>query len=276
MFRASFALISRDVISGFLTFFKAVISIQLVCSMSLLHLLRGLCALIIAPLLTLLVSVLSLVDLTVGRRSEIKAQQFPRFWGKILCRIAGVRVRVEGFEHIDPSQTYIFAGNHSGQYDIFSFQGYFPHDFRWIAKKELFRLPVFGQAMHRVGYIPIDRSHGRQAMKSLDEAARRIAAGSSVLIFPEGTRSGDGRLQEFKAGAVLLAIKAGVPIVPLGFNGSYEVLPKGRLLPRPGEVVIRIGRPIVTTEFKTGDKQRLAGALQAAVAELLEPQYLPR
>ncbi|MGE4560528.1 MAG: lysophospholipid acyltransferase family protein [Desulfobulbus sp.] len=239
------------------------------------HLFRGLCTLIVAPFLTFFVSALSLFDLVWGRKSELKAQVFPRYWGRILCRLAGVKVRVVGFEHIDPDQTYIFAGNHVSQYDIFSFQGYFPHDFRWIAKKELFRIPLFGHAMHRVGYIPIDRSHGRKAMKSLEEAARRIAAGSSVLIFPEGTRSADGRLHEFKAGAVLLAIKAGVPIVPLGFNGSHEVLPKGKLLPGGGEIVIRIGRPIVTDHFKSSDKQVLAAELQAAVAALLDKRYQP-
>ncbi|MCL1979717.1 MAG: 1-acyl-sn-glycerol-3-phosphate acyltransferase [Proteobacteria bacterium] len=230
---------------------------------------RSLCTLILAPFLTLVVSALSLIDLLWGRKSAIKAQVFPRYWGRFLCRFAGVRVRVEGMDNIDPSQIYIFAGNHCSQYDIFSFQGYFPHDFRWIAKKELFRVPIFGQAMHRVGYIPIDRSHGRQAVKSLDQAARRIASGSSVLIFPEGTRSPDGNLQEFKAGAVMLAIKAKVPIVPLGFCGSYQVLPKGRLLPRGGEIVIRIGTPISTAHYQATDKHTLATELHGAVARLL-------
>lgn len=243
--------------------------------MSFAHLFRGGCTLIAAPFVTIVVSTLTLLDLLWGRKSEVKAQIFPRYWGRILCLLAGVRVRVEGIDHIDLNQTYIFAGNHASQYDIFSFQGYFPHDFRWIAKKELFAIPLFGQAMHHVGYIPIDRSHGRQALKSLDEAAKRIASGSSVLIFPEGTRSADGHLHEFKAGAVLLAIKAGVPIVPLGFNGSYEVLPKGKLLPRGGEIVIRIGQPIATDHFKSSDKQQLAGELQAAVAGLVEERYWP-
>lgn len=243
--------------------------------MSPLQVVRSLCTLILAPPLTFIVSALSLIDLKWVRKSEIKAQIFPRYWGRILCRCAGVRVKVEGFAHIDPQRTYIFAGNHCSQYDIFSFQGYFPHDFRWIAKQELFRIPLFGQAMHRVGYIPIDRSRGRQAMKSLDAAAGRIAAGSSVLIFPEGTRSADGIVREFKAGAVLLAIKAGVPIVPLGFNGSYEVLPKGKLLPRSGTITIRIGAPIDTGHYKSADKQTLAFELQKAVQQLLEERYVP-
>ena len=238
--------------------------------MSPVQLVRGLLTLAIAPFLTFFVSLFSIIDLRWGRRSEIKVQAFPRAWGRILCWLAGVRVRVEGLVHIEPDKTYIFAGNHVSQYDIFSFQGYFPHDFRWIAKKELFRIPVFGLAMQRIGYIPIDRSHGRQALKSLDDAARRIAAGSSVLIFPEGTRSADGQLHEFKAGAVLLAIKAGVPIVPIGFNGSFRVLPKGRLLPGSGEIVIRIGAPIVTDQYKSADKQALAENLREAVRRLLD------
>jgi len=244
--------------------------------MSLLHFLRGVWTLVLAPPLTFIVSALSLLDLMWFRKSEIKAQVFPRYWGRTLCRLAGVRVQVTGMEQLDPNQTYIFAGNHCSQYDIFAFQGYFPHDFRWIAKKELFRIPLFGQAMHRVGYIPIDRSHGRQALKSLDEAAKRIASGSSVLIFPEGTRSGDGMLHEFKTGAVMLAIKAGVPIVPLGFNGSYEVLAKGTFLPRSGEITIRVGPPLATGHYKSADKQALAGELHAAVEKLLEERYLPR
>lgn len=243
--------------------------------MPLLQTLRGLLVLLLAPFLTFFVSLFALIDMLWIRRSEWKAQQFPRWWGKAICRLAKVRVRMEGLENIDPKQTYIFAGNHASQFDIFAFQGYFPYDFRWIAKKELFRLPVFGQAMQQVGYIAIDRSQGRQAMKSLDDAAAKIAAGKSVLIFPEGTRSSDGRLQEFKAGAILLAIKAGVPIVPVGFNGSYLVLPKGKILANSGEIVLRIGTPIATQGFKARDKQQLAIALHQAVADLLHEDPLP-
>ena len=130
--------------------------------------------------------------------------------------------------------------------------------------------------MHRVGYIPIDRSHGRQALKSLDKAAKQIAAGSSVLIFPEGTRSADGLLHEFKTGAVLLAMKAGVPIVPISFNGSYEVLPKGKLLPKSGLITIRIGPAIPMDHCKASDKQDLARNLRAAVEKLLDERYVQK
>jgi 1-acyl-sn-glycerol-3-phosphate acyltransferase len=123
--------------------------------------------------------------------------------------------------------------------------------------------------MRRAGYIPIDRSHGRQAIKSLDEAAVKIGAGTSVIIFPEGTRSPDGKLHEFKAGAMLLAIKSGVPVVPVAIIGTYEILPKGKLLMKPGKVLIRIGQPIETKSYGSKDKHQLAQALHDEVGKLL-------
>ena len=236
---------------------------------------RALLALCIIPLATLAVSVAALVDVKWGRKSSVKALQFPRLWGRFSSRLAGIRVTVEGRENLDPQQTYIFVGNHTSQTDIMTFQGYIPHVFRWIAKKELFDIPVFGAAMRAVKFIPIDRSRGRQAVKSLNAAAQRIAEGSSVLIFPEGTRSLDGRLHPFKTGAIMLAIKAGVPVVPVGFNGTYQALPKGSVFSRGGDVVLRIGQPIPTKDFQARDKQKLAQKLHDEVATLLEPCHKP-
>lgn len=240
-----------------------------------LQLLRALLFLIIIPFATLIVCILAITDTVLLNKSAAHAQRYPRAWGRILLKTAGVTIRVTGMEHLDKQATYVFAGNHSSQFDIYSFQAYFPHDFRWIAKKELFNIPIFGLAMRKVGYIAIDRSRGREALKSLSQAARRISAGSSVLIFPEGTRSRDGRLQPFKSGAILLAIKSGVPVVPIGFNNTASVLPKGKLLPRGGKIVIRIGKPIPTTNFTTKDKQKLAAVLHDRVAELLDEQHQP-
>ncbi len=235
---------------------------------------RAVLTLILAMPVTLLFSVLTLIDIYLIRRSEIKAQAFPRAWGKTICWLAGVQVKIEGAGNLTPGQTYIFVGNHVSQFDIFSFQGFFPHDFRWIAKKELFRIPFFGPAMLRSGIVPIDRSHGREALKSLNKAAEQIALGTSVLIFPEGTRSADGKLKPFKTGAVMLAIKAGVPVVPIGFNGTYSILPKGKLLANCGEIIIRIGSPIAIDSYKSGDKQKLAIHLHDKVAELLDSDNL--
>jgi 1-acyl-sn-glycerol-3-phosphate acyltransferase len=239
------------------------------------QLLRGILALLTIPPLTAIVCLSAMTDVRWFRKSKSQAQQFPRAWGRILCRLANIRVRVEGGEQLDQAKPYIFIGNHCSMADIMSFSGYITHDYRWIAKKELFAIPIFGTGMKAVDFISIDRSHGREAVQSLNDAAQRIAEGSSVILFPEGTRSPDGRLQPFKTGAVMLAIKAGVEVVPVGFNGTYQALPKGKLLSRGGEVVLRIGTPLPTKNFKAKDKQELAAILQQRVAELLDECHLP-
>jgi 1-acyl-sn-glycerol-3-phosphate acyltransferase len=183
--------------------------------------------------------------------------------------LAGVRVTVSGGEQLSQAGPYIFAANHQSQFDIFALQGYLGVDFRWLAKKELFAVPIFGAGMRAAGYIAVDRSKGRQALQSLNEAAQRIKDGTSVIIFPEGTRSPDGKLMPFKSGAMALAIKAGVPLVPVAISGTHQVLAKGRILCTPGQVCIRLGPPIDTTPFKPADKQLLATRLQEEVAGLL-------
>ena len=227
----------------------------------------------LAPPLTIILSTLTLLDVTLFRKDKNKALIFPRLWGRMLCKLVGAEVKVEGLEKISPDQTYIFVGNHSSQFDIFSFQGYYPYDFRWIAKKELFNIPLFGKTMKKVGYISIDRSKGRQAMKSLDKAAKQIASGNSVLIFPEGTRTPNGKLQDFKTGAILLAIKSGVQVVPIGFNGTYSILPRKKVLANSGKIIIRIGNPMPTDHYTSKDKQALALSLHGAVQELLDTKY---
>lgn len=244
--------------------------------MKLRHYPRALAVLIATPLLTLLTSVAAIALTVVFRVSPQRAQALPRLWAKCICGLAGVRVTVSGQEGLNPRQSYIFAANHQSQFDIFALQGYLGLDFRWLAKKELFSIPIFGRGMRAAGYISVDRSRGRQAMQSLVEAAERIAGGTSVIIFPEGTRSPDGKIQPFKSGAMVLAIKAGVPIVPVAISGTHDILPKGRFLSQPGSVNIRLGQPIDTSQVKTADKQVLADRLQQEVSTLLrqEPSSL--
>lgn len=224
---------------------------------------------ILAPVLTFLVSVTAIIMIVLFRRTAKDVQFLPKTMMRIVCWVAGVKVKVTGGDKLDHSRPYIFAANHQSQFDIFALQGYLGFDFRWLAKKELFQVPVFGQGMRVAGYIPVDRSHGRQALKSLDEAAKRIADGTSVIIFPEGTRSPDGKLHEFKPGAMVLAIKAGVPLVPVAILGTHQVLPKGRLLAKPGQVRILVGEPIELGSFTVKQKQELAELLQGKVAELM-------
>jgi 1-acyl-sn-glycerol-3-phosphate acyltransferase len=236
--------------------------------MKLFHFLRALLVIPLALSLTLLISLLTLFTTLVLRREAASVQGLAAWWASSICRAGGVEVAVSGTEQLDPEKPYIFAANHQSQFDILVLQGYLGVNFRWLAKKELFKIPIWGPAMRRAGYIPIDRSHGKQAIKSLDEAAQKIAAGDSVIIFPEGTRSKDGKLHDFKAGAMVLAIKSGVPIVPVAILGTYEILPKGKLLMNPGKVQIRVGRPIETKNYSSRDKHELAKVSQEAVTEL--------
>jgi 1-acyl-sn-glycerol-3-phosphate acyltransferase len=237
--------------------------------MKLFSFLHSLLVLVLAPLSTLMVSIITLIWAVLFRRSADELQIFGRYWGKFICALSGVTVTLEGAENLATDRTFIFAANHQSQFDIFVLQGYLPFNFRWLAKKELFRVPVWGPAMKKAGYIPVDRSHGRQALKSLEEAAKFIAKGASVIIFPEGTRSRDGKLQPFKAGGMVLAIKAGVELVPVAISGTFAILPKGSLLLHPGRVVIRIGTPITTSDYRTNQKHELALLLQKKVAALL-------
>jgi 1-acyl-sn-glycerol-3-phosphate acyltransferase len=237
--------------------------------MRLLIFIRGVLVLMLIPLSTFLTSLLAILFLVILRGSAQKAQVLPKTWAKIILAASGVKVKVEGLHNIDKGRPYIFAANHQSQFDIFALQGCVDFDFRWLAKKELFQIPLFGRAMLLAGYISIDRSHGREALKSLNEAAERIAAGTSVILFPEGTRSLDGKLHDFKSGGMVLAIKSGVPLVPVGISGTYEILPKGTLLAKPGHVIIRVGKPIETRQFSVSQKHELAAKIQSEVARLI-------
>ena len=237
--------------------------------MKLYRFLRALLVIPFALLLTLFISIVTLFRTLVQRKDAASVQGLAAWWARSICTAGGVIVSVAGTEKLDSAKPYIFAANHQSQFDILALQGFFGVDFRWLAKKELFQVPIWGPAMRKAGYIPVDRSHGRQALKSLGEAAQKIAAGTSVIIFPEGTRSKDGKIKDFKAGAMVLAIKSGVEIVPVAIDGTYEILPKGKLLMKPGNVTIRVGNPIATKDFTSKDKRTLAQVLQKEVTELL-------
>lgn len=173
---------------------------------------------------------------------------FARFWGRMGLALAGIRVAVNGTERL-PAGPVIVMSNHQSNFDILALQGHFPRRLSWIAKEELFRIPVFGPSMRRGGYIPLDRGHGRKALKSIDEAAQQIRNGASVIIFPEGTRTRDGRLLPFKRGGFMLAARAGVPVVPVTLVGSFGVNPGGTCKLYPfRQVEIRIGEPIAVPQ----------------------------
>lgn len=230
---------------------------------------RSLLLLIWIPFATLLTSIsailLSLFDKT-GNAPHIAG----RLWGKSILWAAGVKVKVKGLENVEAQKPCIYAANHQSQFDIFAVLGYLPVQFRWIAKKELFKVPIWGFAMKRSGYIPIDRSNPKDAVRSLDSAAKRIRNGTSILIFPEGTRSPDDRLLPFKMGGIMLALKSGCPIIPVAIIGSGEVLPRGSVWAKSGCIRILIGQKIETSDFRPNQKELLSKKLRQEIEALIE------
>lgn len=166
-----------------------------------------------------------------------------RLWARFSLALAGAAVALRGTEHL-PVGPVIFMCNHQSNFDILALLASMPRQIHWIAKKELFDIPVFGASMRRGGYIPLDRSDGRKALKSMDSAAAIIRAGKSVVMFPEGTRSLDLNLLPFKRGGFLLALRAGVPVVPVTINGSGRVNPAGRTRIHRGSISITLHPPV--------------------------------
>lgn len=174
---------------------------------------------------------------------ESKVHRIARLWARMLLWLSGIRVDVIGRENVLIGRPQIFMANHQSDFDILIVLAHIPGQFRWIAKKELFKIPIFGQAMKNAGYIEIDRQNHERAMKSLDEAAAKIREGKSVVTFPEGTRSKDGTIKPFKQGLFHLAIQVGVPIVPISIIGAHEIMPKRTLKVNPGRITMVIDRP---------------------------------
>ncbi len=213
---------------------------------------------------TIVLGLAAIAIVLLTRRSDW-AHLCGRLWGNLNLWAAGVTVEVHGNENLDPQKPVVYAANHQSWFDIFAILGKLPVQFRWLAKEELFRIPIFGHAMRLIGYVPIDRSDRKKAFQSLEEASRRVREGTSIVIFPEGTRSRDGVLQPFKKGGIVLAIQSGQPIVPIALSGSYKILPKGARLVRPGRLRMTICEPIETASTTMEDRDRVIEKVREAI-----------
>ncbi len=161
-------------------------------------------------------------------------------WSRLMCWLAFVRVRVNGRGNIDPSQSYIFVANHQGAYDIFTIYGWLGHQFRWMMKQELRRIPLVGYACERIEQIYVDRSSPSSLRHTMERAERLLRSGLSVVVFPEGARTWDGKVRSFKRGAFLLAEEFHLPVVPLTIDGAFHVLPRFKQFPVPGTITLTI------------------------------------
>lgn len=195
-----------------------------------------------------------------------------RFWANSILAVSGIRVTVHGLDNLITDRPVIYMVNHQSNFDIPVLLGRLPVQFRWLAKAELFRIPILGRGMKGSGYISIDRSNLRSAMQSLTRAAETIRNGTAVLIFPEGTRSRDGNLQPFKKGGFVLTVDAGVPVIPMVICGTWPIMPKDRLMIRPQPVTLHILPPVDTATFDRKSKDDLMNKIYQQMSEAIGQQ----
>ncbi len=200
-----------------------------------------------------------------------KQMAVARLWARILCRLAGVQLKIVGLEHIDPLANYIITSNHLSYMDTPVLLGYLPVDFRFMAKAGLFKIPFLGTHLASAGHLPVVNDNPRDGIKALNEGARLIAARHiSVLIFPEGGRAATGHLQQFRDGAFFLAIKSGASILPVALCGTYEMLPFGSGFMKPGPITMRIGAPIQTAGRHIKERTALNAQVRAEIERLTQ------
>ncbi len=194
--------------------------------------------------LTILTSLVTIIGCVVGG-GRIFSYYPAKIWAKLFCWLTLVRVTVRGRENINRKTSYVFVANHQGAYDIFAIYGFLGHNFKWMMKKGLERIPLVGYACRKAGHIFVDNSSQAAVRRTMQDAESRLKDGMSVVVFPEGSRTLDGKMHTFKRGAYQLAMEFSLPVVPITIDGAYEVLPRrGAKLPRPGHIILTIHEPI--------------------------------
>jgi 1-acyl-sn-glycerol-3-phosphate acyltransferase len=194
-----------------------------------------------------------------------------RQWIRWIFATCGIAVEVEGLENVDPRRSYVFMSNHQSVLDIGAMVLTLPVSWRFVAKRELTWIPFFGWAVWLGGHVVIDRGRRERAVASLRRAAERVRAGTSVIIFPEGTRSETGTMREFKSGGFHLALEAGAPILPATISGSHHLTPKRSLRVEGGRVKVVYGKPIETCGLGTEDREELKRRVRAAIEAGYDP-----
>jgi 1-acyl-sn-glycerol-3-phosphate acyltransferase len=212
----------------------------------------------------------SFVILVSGfRRADNLMNKAIRFWAASLVWAAGVDLHAENADLIDPERRYILVANHYSYLDIPCIFTAVPHPIRFMAKVSLFKIPLFGFALRRAGFIPIDRKNRSTAGKSFEMAGERIRRGYTIVVFPEEGRSRERAMRPFQRGAFLLALKSQLPIVPTAIKGTFDVMPASTLRIKPGPVTVTLTPPIPTEGLSVRDRESLAGEARGRIAKIL-------
>lgn len=192
-------------------------------------------------------------------------------WGRLFCWLTLVRVTVRGRENIDPQTSYVFAANHQGAYDIFSIYGFLDHDFRWMMKASLRKIPLVGYSCEISRQIYVDKSSPSALKRTMQRAEQLLAGGMSIVVFPEGARTFTGRVGPFKRGAFALAQEFKLPVVPITIDGAFQVMPRTAKLPRWGHITLTI-HPAIHPSADGHDIPQLMQQTRAAILSALPPQ----
>ena len=212
---------------------------------------------------TIVLGTVSLLSTLIDRKGNF-AHKCARVWARLILVTTGVRVRVSGLERLDPGRSYVFAANHQSIYDIPIVFASLPYQLRIVAKESLGRIPFMGWHLHRAGHLLVDRKN--PGADIVHKMARLVREGSSLIVFPEGTRSVTGELGRFKKGSFLVALGSKLPVVPVTITGSRKVMQKGRLMVCRGEVVLTVHDPVPTDDVRREDVHALADRVRTAVA----------
>jgi len=211
-----------------------------------------------------------IVFLALFSRSGRASYAVGKLWARLILITNRVRLEITGLEKIDPGRSYVFIANHASHLDPPAIAVAIPNTLRFIGKASLSRIPLFGLAARRAGVIFIDRGNSHKTVADLNQAIAALTGGVSTLFFAEGTRSPDGRLLPFKKGGVMLALQAGLPIVPVTVTGSHALFPKGQRFIRPGTLCVTVGDPIEVNRFTLADRDRLLQRVRTAIQENLD------
>lgn len=203
------------------------------------------------------------------RSTSIWIDRCTRAWARSIVRAAGIKLNAENLGRIDSDRRFILVANHHSYLDIPCLLAIVPHPLRFFAKVSLFSIPFFGWGLRAAGFIPIDRKNRKTAVQSFDLAASRVRKGNTIVVFPEEGRTRTRELKAFQRGAFLLALRSGLPILPVAIDGTFEVLPVGRSRVHPGRVTIRIGEPIETEGLSIKAREELTASTRQMIRAML-------